>query len=119
MDKIMPPFAMQSVSVDVKYNFFDLEEIEMSPEEVVLDLTEAFAVNDLQIIVNTAVVQNPEYYDKLPESLARCSYIRTTFFAAAGLLSLAEAKARNLLPSIERYNRICELLKEGERIVFE
>ena len=116
MERVMPPFAVQNISLEIKYNFFDMEELEMTPDEIVLDLTEALAVNNLQMVTNAAIMHQPELFSKLPECLARTSYIRTSFFSTVMMLSEEEVKRRNLRPAIERYNHICVLLKEGEQI---
>ncbi|MBQ4568025.1 MAG: hypothetical protein IJA79_07865 [Desulfovibrio sp.] len=116
MQRVMSPFATQPVSLEIKYNFFDMEELEMTPEEIVLDLTESLAINNLQMISGVAIQQQPELYARLPECLARTSYLRTFFFSTVTVLSRDEIKSRNLRPSIERYNRICVQLKEGEQI---
>ena len=116
MKRVMSPFATQDIALEIKYNFFDLEELEMTPEEIVLDLTESLAINNLQMVSNVAILQQPELFARLPECLARSSYIRTSFFSTVTLLSEEEVKRRNLRPAIERYNQICGLLKEGEQI---
>ena len=119
MESIMLPFARQNISLEIKYNLFDLEEIDMTPDGIVQDLAESLAVNNLQLIANAAILQQPEYFEKLPECLARTSYIRTTFFSIVSGFGTDENKRRNLRPSIERYNQICVQLKDGELIALD
>lgn len=116
MENSMAPFVDQKFTVEIKYNFFDLEDIEMTPEEILQDLSESLAVNNLHLIANDAILQNPGFYEKLPECLARSAFIRSSFFSVVATSVSDDVRREKLAPSIERYNRICALLKDGESL---